>query len=147
MPYADSVAPDQPAHPGSLTWELHCPLICSRTGVHQLISGQCSSQIRLRGWAGWSGATLSAYGSRQITSAASQGLKYWNLIPPKETYVSAICGQNVVLCQPAHQHSLTWKPHCLLISRFNPILQISGECCSQIRLRGCGGRYGATLAT
>ena len=73
LPYADSVAPDQPAHPRSLIWELHCPLIC-RKGFHWLISGQCSSQIRLRGCAGWSGATLSAYGRRQMTSAASQGL-------------------------------------------------------------------------
>ena len=28
MPYEYSVAPDQPSHQHSLTWELHCPLIC-----------------------------------------------------------------------------------------------------------------------
>ena len=30
MPYADNVAPDQPAHPRSLTCRLHCPLISQR---------------------------------------------------------------------------------------------------------------------
>ena len=30
IPYPDGVAPDQPAHPCSLTWELHCPLICRK---------------------------------------------------------------------------------------------------------------------
>ena len=28
LPYADNVAPDQPAHLQSLTSELHCPLCC-----------------------------------------------------------------------------------------------------------------------
>ena len=65
LPYADSVAPDQPAHPRSLIWELHCPLFY-RLGSHWLTSGQCSSQIRLRGCAGWSGATLAAYVRRPI---------------------------------------------------------------------------------
>ena len=65
MPYADSVASDQPAHPHSLTWELHCPLIC-RIGIHWLISGQCRSQVKLRRCAGWSGAPLSSYGRRQL---------------------------------------------------------------------------------
>ena len=57
---ADSVAPDQPAHPCSLIWELHCPLLCT-VDVNWPTSGQCSSQIRLRGCAGWSEATLSAH--------------------------------------------------------------------------------------
>ena len=61
MSYADSVAPDEPAHPRNLIWELHCPLIC-RKQLHWCIRGQCSSQVRLHGCAGWSGATLSAYG-------------------------------------------------------------------------------------
>ena len=57
MPYADSVAPDQPAHPRSLIWELHCPLLC-RIRSHWPIS-VCVC-------AGWSGATLSAYIRRPI---------------------------------------------------------------------------------
>ena len=77
LPYADSVALEQPAHPRSLIWELHCQLIC-RKGYHWLISGQCSSQVRLRRCAGWSGATLSAYGRRQMAWAASQGLTSLN---------------------------------------------------------------------
>ena len=27
--YANKVAPDQPAHPGSLIRELHCPPVCT----------------------------------------------------------------------------------------------------------------------
>ena len=91
---ADSVAPDPPVHPRILTWELHCPLISQWYPFLQ-ISGQCSSQVRLRGCAGWSGAALSAPGRRQMTSAASQGLKcaqncliklkteatHWNVFP------------------------------------------------------------------
>ena len=46
LPLADSVAHDQHAHARSLTWELHCPLIC-RIGFHWLTSRQCSSQVRL----------------------------------------------------------------------------------------------------
>ena len=62
LSYADSAAPDQPAHPLSLTWELYCPLISLWNPTLQ-ISGQCSSPVRLRGCAGWSGAALSAYGN------------------------------------------------------------------------------------
>ena len=39
---------DQPARLSA------CPFIC-RIGVHWLKSGQCSSQVRLRGCVGWSG--------------------------------------------------------------------------------------------
>ena len=57
---ADSVAPDQPSLLRSLIWELHYPLF------HWLIGGQCSSHIRRRSCASWSGATLSAYVRRPI---------------------------------------------------------------------------------
>ena len=57
---ADSVAPDQTAHPRSLIWKLHCPLINQCNPLLQK-SGQCISQIRLHRCAGWSGVTLSAY--------------------------------------------------------------------------------------
>ena len=61
LPYADSVAPDQPLNWRSLMWEQYCPLNC-RKKSYWLIIEQCSSQIRLCRCAGWSGATLSVYG-------------------------------------------------------------------------------------
>ena len=57
---ADSVAPDRPKRQRSLIWELHCLL------YHRLISRQFSSQIKLHGCAGWSGATLAAYIQRPL---------------------------------------------------------------------------------
>ena len=60
MPYADSGAPELPAHSHSLIWELHWPLI-NKIESHWLIRRHSSSQIRLRGCTGWSGATLSTY--------------------------------------------------------------------------------------
>ena len=65
MPYANSVATDQPSHQRSMIWELHCPLIC-RIGVQWLKSGQRNSQVRLRRCAWWPRARLSAYGRRQL---------------------------------------------------------------------------------
>ena len=56
---ADSVAPDEPAYPRRMIWELQCPLISQWDPILQF-SGQCSHQIRLHGGAGWSGATLPA---------------------------------------------------------------------------------------
>ena len=44
--HTDSVAPDQPTHPCSLIWELHCPLFC-KLGSDWFVSRQCSSQIRI----------------------------------------------------------------------------------------------------
>lgn len=38
-------------------WELHCPLMC-RIGFHWLTSRQCSSRVRLRNCADWSGASV-----------------------------------------------------------------------------------------
>ena len=36
--------------------------------------------------------------------------------------------------QPVHSFKLTKELHCLLISQCIPILQIKGQCASQIRL-------------
>ena len=59
--YAGSVAPDQPSHQRNQTRELQCPLIGQRYPILQ-ISGECSSQFRLRGCTDWSETKLSTYG-------------------------------------------------------------------------------------
>ena len=56
MPYVNSVASKGSAQSD----RLHCPLLCT-IGCHWPISGQCSSWSDC-GYAGWSGAALSAYG-------------------------------------------------------------------------------------
>ena len=56
--YADSAAPDQHVHPYSLIWELHCPSIWD--SMLQNIR-QCSSQLGLCQYVGWSGTSLLAY--------------------------------------------------------------------------------------
>ena len=53
----DSVAPDQPVHPRSLTREFHCPLLSLR---YLQNSGQGIPYNILRVCIGWSGASLSA---------------------------------------------------------------------------------------
>ena len=66
MPYADSVAPDPFAHPCSLIWELHCPLFCELNYIDLSADTINNFQARLRVCAGWSWASLSAYGMWQM---------------------------------------------------------------------------------
>ena len=68
MPYATSVALDQPAHPHSLIREVHRPLVCMLKATCLRICEQCITQIRLRAN---TGASLSAYVRRPYSRDAS----------------------------------------------------------------------------
>lgn len=117
MPFADSAAPDQ------LT--ILCLITCWMW-VHWLIIGYLTL---LRGCEGLSGGTLFPYGIRQISHMAVERLKVLYINPPDK---------------PMHPRCLTWELHCLMISQLYPILQTSGQCSYQIRLRRCSGLSGAT---
>ena len=112
--YADSVAPDQPAHRRSLIRELRCPLFY-RIRSHWRIRGQCSSQIRLRGCAGWSEATLSAYGKLP-------SMQRVNLLKPYPAQINICCmpyANSVAPDLPVHLSSMMGELLNLTLSMFS----------------------------
>ena len=138
MPYADRVGLGQPLHQHRLTWELHC-LFC-QIGLHLRISRS--------GCAVWSAHTLSAYGTWQISPVADLRLNLSVLhiwAASCKNGSSDTCGQ----CSSRSACASVQSDLTATLSVRGPIrpyLHKSGQCSSQIRLRGCAGWAGATLS-